>query len=152
MSKDSDPSKEDSKASEQMHADLQEAMYAGAKKAAEIGQRPQTTSVGGAALQLGELGLSMAKPLGKAAVHGSQAFVEATPTGLKPPVLSSYEDKNGEIKWGHFPASEVQNEKFDFKKDKAERQQASQNNEQTGISPAEKTTSQSHSKESGQSR
>jgi hypothetical protein len=141
---------EDPTASELMRADLREALYAGDKKAAELAQRSQPTSAGGVALQAGELGLSMAKPLGKAAVHGSQAFVEATPPESRPPVLSSYKDKNGEIKWGHFPASDMQGEKFDFKKDKAERQQASQNGGQTKSTPAEKTTSQS--KESGQSR
>jgi hypothetical protein len=135
-----------------MRRDLQEALYAGAEKAAEIGQRPQPSSPGSTALQLGKMGLAVAKPLGKAAIHGTQAFVEATPPELKPPVLSSYKDEKGEIKWGHFPASDIQKEKFDFRKDKAERQQKSQNSGQTSRTPAEKTTAQSRSKESGQSR
>jgi hypothetical protein len=29
------------------------------------------------------------------------------PEELKPPVLASYEDKNREIRWGYFPAAEV---------------------------------------------
>ncbi|GHU16058.1 hypothetical protein FACS1894163_04720 [Spirochaetia bacterium] len=142
----------DPSAAEQFRADIKDALFAGDKKAAEIGQRLSPSSAGGAAMQLGEIGASMAKPLGKAAVHGGQAFVEATPPELRPPVLSSYEDKNGNIKWGHFPASDSQSEKFDFKKDKAERQQTSQNSGQTSKSHDEKTTSQFHSKESGQSR
>ena len=36
-----------------------------------------------------------------------EEFVEATPVELRPPVLASYEDENGEIKWGYFPAAEV---------------------------------------------
>jgi hypothetical protein len=51
-----------------------------------------------------------------------------------------------------YNSNEVSAQKFDFKKDKAERQQASQNNGQATSSPAAKTTSQSHSKDSGQSR
>jgi len=35
-------------------------------------------------------------------------MVENLPVELQGQVLAAYKDENGEIKWGYFPASEVQ--------------------------------------------
>lgn len=139
--------------------DIKEAGRAFTKKTSEILQRPEPwTTLLGAAPRLGEIALSMAKPLAKAAGHGIQAFADASPSKT---TMASYKDENGNIKWGYFPASDIQNAKsdsgktearypnqtpektFDFKKDKAERQQVSQDRGRTSTSAAAKTTSQS---------
>jgi hypothetical protein len=170
MSKDSDISKESPKASDLMRWNLQEAKFSAMDKWSKISQKSQPSTPGGVIFQAAEMGVAVAKPLGKAALHGIQAFVEATPPELTPPVLSSYKDENGETKWGHFPASDTQNEKFDFskdkeqrlnqtqektfdlKKDKMERQLTSENSGQKSRSHDEKKILQSHSKDGGQSR
>jgi hypothetical protein len=151
----------DPSSAEMSRAYISEALHAGAQRAAKISERPPAWSRLGSYLRLGEIGLSTAKPLGKAAVHGTKAFVETFP---RQRTLTSYKDKNGSIKWGYFPASSIENAKsdpgktekkapnqtpgktFDFKKDKAERQQASQHRGQTSVSPAAKMTSQTQSR------
>jgi len=40
---------------------------------------------------------------------GIQGMMENLPVELQGLVLAAYEDENGEIKWGRFPASEVKN-------------------------------------------
>jgi hypothetical protein len=148
--------------------DIKEAGRAFTKKAAEVLQRPQPwTTLLAATPRLAEIGSSTVKPLAKAAGHGIQALADASPSKTS---LVSYKDANGNIKWGYFPASDIQNAKcdqgktekqppnqapektFDFKKDKAERQQASQHRGETSVSPAAKTTSRSQSGERTNSR
>ena len=36
-----------------------------------------------------------------------QGMMKNLPVELQGPMLAAYKDENGEIKWGHFPASEV---------------------------------------------
>jgi hypothetical protein len=154
---------EDPSSAELSRTYISEALWTGREKAVKISERPEVPgSPLGKCLQLGEIVLSTAKPLAKALLYGMKAFVETFPR--QQTTLTSYEDENGNIKWGYFPTSSVENAKsdpgktekqapnqtpgkmFDFKKDKAERQQASQHRGQTSVSSAAKITSQTQSR------
>jgi hypothetical protein len=160
-----DQNNKDPSYAELMREDVKEAGRAFTKKTAEVLERPGPwTTPLAATPRLVEIGLSMAKPLAKAAGHGIQALADGMPSKMS---MSSYKDENGNIKWGYFPASAIQNAKsdpgkteaqppapektFDFKKDKTERQQALQHRGQTST-PAAKTTSKSQSRGNVNSR